>query len=116
MEYFGSFDALRYCAKVGWPTPEPALLKVMYRIARAYMCHEVKIFLNFAFVYGARSARPSSCIGFCAYARSSGVRYHARVISGKSGSRKNPDIAMGREMIPSTTNSHCQPFSPPLPP
>lgn len=46
---------------------------------------------------------------FLARAISSGVKYQALVISGKSGRKKKPDMAMGRETTVLVMKSHCQP-------
>jgi hypothetical protein len=89
------------------------------------MRHEVKIFLNLAFVYGCLCWRPSSCILFFAYSNSyvqlserkkyhifrsrneltSFLKKNAREVSGTSGRKKKPAMAIGMEITPSMMKS-----------
>lgn len=85
------------------------------------MCQDLKIFANFALVYGFLCSRPSSSMRCFEYSischnisnvryiwghwQTSGLRYQALVISGTSGRMKKPAIATGKEMTPSMMNS-----------
>lgn len=73
------------------------------------MCQLEKILTTFLRVYGWRVARPSSCIRFLASSISEPVKYHRLVISGTSGRKKKPEMAMGSEMTVLQMKSHCHP-------